>query len=291
MIPQVFEYFVPKTLSEAFSLLTKYGEDAKILAGGHSLIPLMKLRLAAPPYLIDINQIPDLDYLKEENGFLKIGALTREVSLEESDLIAEKFPIILDTAKVIADPLVRNMATVGGNLAHGDPANDHPATMLALGAQVVLTGPSGSRTVSVKEFFVDLMMTQLQPDEILTEIQIPLPPANSGGAYVKFERKVGDFAIVGVAAQVALDANGACQKVGIGLTNVGSVPIEAEKAEDALRGKQIDEQTLKEAGRLAADASDPTDDLRGTANYKRSLVNVLTKRALKQALTRAKGGN
>ena len=290
MIPQSFEYFTPSSLSEAYSLLKKYGDDAKILAGGHSLIPMMKLRLAAPAYLIDINQISDLDYIKEENGMLKIGALTKEVALESSDVIAEKFPIILDTAKVIADPLVRNMATVGGNLAHGDPANDHPATMIALDAKVVVTGPKGSRTIPVDEFFVDLMMTQLQPEEILTEIQIPTPPANSGGAYIKLERKVGDYAIAAVAAQLTLGSDGSCQEVGIALTNVGNVPIKAQKAIDHLKGKKPDESVIKAAGRLAADESDPTDDLRGTEEYKRSLVNTLTQRALHKALSRVKGG-
>lgn len=291
MIPQSFEYFAPKTLSEAFSLLTKYGEDAKILSGGHSLIPMMKLRLASPPHLIDINQISDLDYIREEDGYLKIGALTRESSLETSDLIATKFPIIVDTAKVIADPLVRNMATVGGNLAHGDPANDHPATMLALGAEIVAEGPDGRRTISVEDFFVDLMATALQPNEILTEIRIPTLPPNSGGAYIKFERKVGDFAVAAVAAQVTLNSNGECERVGIGLTNVGTVPIKAEKVENYLQGKRLDETSVKEAGRLAADECDPTDDLRGTEEYKRSLVNVLTRRALDKAVARAKGGS
>lgn len=291
MIPESFEYFTPKSLSEAHALLTKYGDDAKILAGGHSLIPMMKLRLAAPAYLIDINQISDLDYIKEENGTLKIGALTKEAALESSNVIAKKFPILLDTAKVIADPLVRNMATVGGNLAHGDPANDHPATMIALGAKVVVTGPKGSRTIPVAELFIDLMMTQLQPDEILTEIQIPTPPANSGGAYVKLERKVGDYAIAAVAAQVTLASDGTCQEVGIGLTNVGNVPIKAQKGMDHLQGKKLEESVIKEAGRLAADESDPTDDLRGSEAYKRSLVNTLTQRALSKALFRTKGGN
>jgi carbon-monoxide dehydrogenase medium subunit len=291
MIPSSFEYFAPTSVSEALSLLSQHGEDAKILAGGHSLIPMMKLRLAAPPTLIDINGLTDLDYIEEENGHLKIGALCKEVALERSDVIEEKFPIILDTAKVIADPLVRNLATVGGNLAHGDPANDHPATMIALGAVLKIEGPKGSRTVSARDFFVDLMTTVLEPNEILTEIQIPTPPENSGGAYVKVERKVGDYAIAAVAAQVTVDANGACRDVGIGLTNVGSVPIKAEKAESHLRGKSLDETSIKEAGRQASEECDPTEDLRGNEDYKRALVRVLTQRALNNAISRAKGGS
>ncbi|MFQ5650536.1 MAG: FAD binding domain-containing protein [bacterium] len=291
MIPPSFEYFSPASLTEALSLLTKYGEEAKILSGGHSLIPMMKLRLAAPPYVIDIGQIDDLDHIKEENGYLSIGALTKEAALEASNLVAQNYPILLDTAKVIADPLVRNMATVGGNLAHGDPANDHPATMIALEAQVVVTGPGGSRTIPAEAFFVDLLTTQLRADEILTEVRIPTPPANSGGAYIKLERKVGDYAIAAVAAQVTLDADGTCKHVGIGLTNVGNVPIKARDAIDYLLGKKPDEAATKEAGKLAAAAADPTDDLRGTEEYKRSLVNTLTRRALNKAVARAKGGS
>ncbi|HMB90464.1 MAG TPA: FAD binding domain-containing protein, partial [Rhodothermales bacterium] len=208
MIPRAFEYRAPKTLSEAISMLQDLGSEAKLLAGGHSLIPLMKLRFAMPEYLIDLSHVPDLDYIREADGMLRIGAMTREVELEDSDVIAAKYPILLDTAKMIADPQVRNMATVGGNLAHGDPANDHPATMLALGAQVKATGPNGDRIIPLEEFFVDFFATALEPAEILTEIQIPEPPAGSGGAYVKLERKVGDFATVAVAAQVTLGADG-----------------------------------------------------------------------------------
>jgi len=225
MIPKAFDYCRPKTLPEAISLLQQHGDAAKILSGGQSLIPMMKMRLAQPGYLIDINQIGGLDYIKEDDGYLKIGALTREADLEASDLIRSKYPLILDTAFSIADPQVRNLATVGGNLAHGDPANDHPATMLALNAEVIATGPQGQRIMPIQDFFVSLFTTALQPDEILTEIRIPVPPERSGGAYFKLERKVGDFATVGVAAQVTVDAKATCLKAGIGLTNVGGTPI------------------------------------------------------------------
>src|SRR5881409_4454161 len=183
MIPASFDYSSPKTLSEAISLLKQHGSDAKILAGGQSLIPLMKLRLAAPKHLIDLNGITDLSYIKESDGHLTIGAMTRESELDASDLIRKKYPIIADTASVIGDPLVRNRATVGGNLAHADPANDHPATMLALGAQVVATGPDGERVIPIAEFFTGLFATALEHDEILTEIRIPTPAPRSGGAY------------------------------------------------------------------------------------------------------------
>jgi len=290
MIPRSFEYSAPSTLNEAVSLLQQLGPDAKILSGGQSLIPMMKLRLASPPHIVDINRIPGLDYIKEEAGVLRIGALVRESDLEHSDLVRSRFPILADTTAVIADPLVRNQATVCGNLAHGDPANDHPATMLALGASVVAIGPSGEREIPVEKFFPGLFTTALQPDEILKEIRIPIPPPSSGGAYLKLERKVGDYATAGVAVQVTLDGSGACSRAGIGLTNVGFTPIKATKAEASLQGKTLDKATIQQAAQLAAGESQPTDDIRGSAEYKRDLVRVLTSRALERALARAKGG-
>lgn len=287
MIPPSFEYLRPNTIPEAISLLQQYGQEAKILSGGQSLIPMMKLRLARPSYLVDINRIEGLSYVKEEGGFLKIGGLTRESELEASPIIQSKYPIILDTAHVIADPQVRNLATVGGNLAHGDPANDHPATMLALGAQVVATGPRGERTIPIEEFFVSLFTTALQPTEILTEIRIPAAAAHTGGGYVKLERKVGDFATAAVAAHVALNNQGIVQKAGIGLTNVGPKPIKARKAEDFLRGKKADAAAIAQAAQLAADEAQPSSDLRGPAEYKKGLVKELAKRALSRAAERA----
>jgi aerobic carbon-monoxide dehydrogenase medium subunit len=287
MIPPSFEYLTPNTIPEAISLLQQYGEEAKILSGGQSLIPMMKLRLARPAYLIDINRIKGLSYIKEEGGFLKIGGMTRESELEDSPLIQSKYPIILDTAHVIADPQVRNLATVGGNLAHGDPANDHPATMLALGAQVVATGSRGERIILIEDFFVSLFITALDPAEILTEIRIPVPPPRSGGGYFKLERKVGDFATAAVAAQLTSDDKGIAQKVGIGLTNVGPKPIKAKKAEEFLRGKKVDAPNIAQAAQFAADEAQPSSDLRGPAEYKKGLVKELAKRALSRALERA----
>jgi aerobic carbon-monoxide dehydrogenase medium subunit len=287
MIPPAFEYLRPNTIPEAIALLQQYGEDAKILSGGQSLIPMMKLRLARPAYLIDINRISGMSYIKEDAGFLKIGGLTREAELEASPLIRSKYPIILDTAHVIADPQVRNLATVAGNLAHGDPANDHPATMLALGAQVVATGPRGERIIPIEEFFLSLFSTALQQDEIVTEIRIPTPPARSGGAYFKLERKVGDFATAAVAAQITLDDNGTVQKVGIGLTNVGPKPLKATQTENFLRGKKVDQASIAQASQLAAQESQPSTDLRGPAEYKRGLIKEFTRRALARALERA----
>ncbi len=287
MIPPAFEYLRPKSIPEAITLLQQHGDEAKLLSGGQSLIPMMKLRLARPGFLIDINSIAGLSYIKEEGGFLKIGGLTREAELEASPLVRSRYPLLMDTAAVIADPQVRNLATVGGNLAHGDPANDHPATMIAFGAQIVATGAKGERLIPVEEFFVSLFTTALKHDEILTEIRIPSPPAKSGGAYFKVERKVGDFATTAAAVQLTLDGGGAVQRVGIGLTNVGPTPIKARKAEDFLKGKKPDAATFTQAAQLASEQAQPSSDLRGPAEYKKGLVKELTKRALSRALERA----
>jgi carbon-monoxide dehydrogenase medium subunit len=289
MIPPSFDYHAPATLPDALKLLTQHGEDAKVLSGGQSLLPLLKLRMASPGHVVDIGRIPGLDYIKEEGGYLRIGALVREAALEASDLIRSRYPILADTAAVIADPLVRNLATIAGNLAHGDPANDHPATMLALGAEVVATGPKGQRTIPVAAFFKDLFTTALEPNEILTEIRVPAPPARSGGAYVKLERKVGDFATAAAAAQVTLGAGGEIERAGIGLTAAGPKPIKATEAERFLLKKKPDAATIAEAARLAAAATSPTADRRGSVAYKREMSRVLTMRALTKAIERAGG--
>jgi len=289
MIPAEFEYFAPQTLDEAVSLLSKHA-DAKILSGGQSLIPLMKLRFASPPYIIDINRIPDLAYIREADGWLRIGALVRESDLEKSDLVRSRYPILLDTCAVIADPLVRNMATICGNVAHGDPANDHPATMLATGAAFVAKGPKGERTIPASSFFTGLFETALERDEILTEIRIPAPAPRTGGAYIKLERKVGDFAIAATAAQVTLDEMGNCKQAGIGLTNAALTPVKAIRAEQFLQGKRLDENNIREAARIAADDSEPRSDFRGSEAYRRDLIRVLTARTLHRALERATGG-
>src|SRR6201997_5264067 len=286
MIPPAFEYLRPKTIPEAIAFLEQYGDDAKILSGGQSLIPMMKFRLARAGFIIDINRIPGMAYIKEEDDYLKVGGLTREADLEHSSLIHSKYPIILDTARVIADPQVRNLATLAGNLAHGDPANDHPATMLALGAQVVAVGPRGERVLPIESFFVTLSTTELQHDEVVSEIRIPVPPPGSGGAYLKLERKVGDFATAGVAAQVTVDSGGICQNAGIGLTNVGATPVKAVQAEESLRGRKLDETSIAQAAQLAAGEAQPSSDLRGPAEYKRGLVMELTRRAVTRAYER-----
>ena len=289
MIPAAFDYAAPATLEEAFAMLEEYGDEAKILAGGHSLIPMMKLRFAEPGRLIDINNIPGLSYIKEEDGYLKIGAMTRESDLEHSDLIPGKYQIFLDASKLIADPQVRNMGTIGGNIAHGDAANDHPAVMLAMRAEVVISSAEGSRIVPIDEFFYGFYMTAIQPNEILTEIRIPIPGPRTGNAYHKLERKVGDYATAGVAVQIALDANGVCTYAGIGLTNVNPVPMLATRSEEALRGKVLTEDVIAQAALYASEDCNPSADLRGDEEYKREMVRVLTKRIINKALERARG--
>ena len=307
LIPGSFDYVVAHSVPEAIALLQQHGDEAKILAGGHSLIPVLRFRLANPAVLIDINHIEDLEYIQETDGMLHIGALTRESELDFSPLIKQRYPILLDTSGGIADPIVRNWATVGGNLAHADPANDHPATMLALGASIVAVGPAGQRIIPVEEFFTDSAFeTTLHPDEILTEIRVPAPAEHSGGAYFKLERKVGDYGIAGVAVYITLNSEGQVTidntsgriqmsegdhvaSAGIGLTNVGSHPIKARAAEEFLLGKPLTTETIAQAADLAAAASEPVADLRGPVEYKRAMVRTLCVRALRRALARATG--
>lgn len=288
MIPAPFDYHAPRSLDEAIALLGQNAGNVKVLAGGQSLIPAMRFRLASPEVLVDINGIRQLDYLREQNGYLAIGALTRETALEDSALVAEKYPLLFDTAKVVADPLVRQRATVGGNLAHADPANDHPATMLAYAAQVVARGPQGERIIAIDDFFTGLFECALQAGEILTEIRIPSPKPGSSGAYVKIERKVGDYATTAVAVQLEA-AGDVCKAIRIGLTNVSPTPMRAKAAEAKLVGQALTHQNLEAAAQLAAAECDPSSDLRGTAEYKRDVTRVVVKRAILLALSRVKG--
>ncbi len=270
-------------------LLSSHGDQAKVLSGGMSLLPMLKLRLASFAHLVDIGRIPGLDYIKEEGGFLKIGAMTRQATLERSDLVRTQYPILADAVPLIADPLVRNRGTVGGNVANGDPGNDQPAVMLALGATFVARGPKGERSIPANQFYKGLYSTALAPNEILTEIRIPAPPPKSGGAYAKLKRKTGDFAVAAAAVQLTLNAKGAIERAAIGLTNAALTPVEAGDAAKFLTGKMPDEKTIAEAAKMAAAKSSPSADRRGSVEYKKEMARVLTARALRKAVQRAGG--
>jgi len=289
MIPPSFDYVAPKTLSEAVAVLGQ-NENAKVLAGGQSLIPLMRFRLAGPTLLVDLNRVEGLSYIKEDDGKLKIGAMTRQSAVEHSELVNTKYSLLADTVKVLSDPVVRNLGTVGGNVANADPVNDEPATMLAYEAEVVAMGPNGERVIPITSFYLDLYQSALARDEILTEVRVPMPKRRSGGAYLKLERKVGDYATAAVATQVELDEGGNFASVGIGLTNVGLTALKAIAAEDFLRGKAATDDNIRGAAKLAAEAAQPIADSRGSEEYKRSLVKTYAVRALRMAIQRAKGG-
>ena len=289
MIPAPFDYHRAGSLEEAIGLLSRYKADAKLLSGGMSLLPTLKLRLGSFGHLVDISRIASLEYIKEEKGMVRIGAGTRQCTLERSELIRSKYGVLADAVPLIADPLVRNRGTIGGNVANGDPANDEPAIIIALGAELVARGPKGERSIPANRFYKDLFVTDLKADEILVELRIPVPPPRSGSAYRKLKRKTGDFAVAAVAVQLTLDAKGAVERAGIALTNAAPTPIEAVEASKFLAGKTPSEDVIAKASRLAADAGAPSADRRGSVEYKREMARVLAARALRAALERAGG--
>jgi aerobic carbon-monoxide dehydrogenase medium subunit len=290
MYPPTFEYYAPATLEEAIGLLDQHAGEAKVLAGGQSLIGMMKLRLAQPGALVDINRIPNLAYVREDDRFLRIGTLTRVNDLLRSTLVGQRYPILHDAAREIADPTVRNWGTVGGNAAHGDPGNDLPACFLAMDAEFQAQGPKGSRTVAARQFYQDSFVTALAPNEVLTEVRVPVAATGSGSAYSKMERKVGDFAIAAVAAHVALGPKGTITNAGIGLTNVGPTALFASAASSGLVGGTGAASEIDAAANLAADAASPVADNRGPVAFKKEMVRVWTRRTLRRALERARGG-
>ena len=289
MYPASFEYFAPTTLEEAGALLEQYGDEAKVLAGGQSLIPLMKLRFAAPRALVDINGVAGLDGLAEEEGALRIGALVRHSTCERSGLLHGRFGCLGDAAPQISDPIVRNRGTVCGSLAHADPQGDWGSVMLAVRAEVVARGRDGTRTIPVRELFRGPFATALEPDEILTEVRVPDPGRKAAGTYLKLERKVGDFATVGVAVHVSF-SNGSVDRAGIALTGIGPTNLVAEAAEEALAGSALEDDAIAEAARLAAEASQPRADHRGSEEYKRNVVRVFTERGLRTVAERSNDG-
>ena len=287
MIPAAFEYYAPGSIGEAVSLLARLGGESKLLAGGHSLLPMMKLRFAQPAHLIDLNRIADLRGIREERGELVIGAMTTEAELIASSFVRNKVPLLAEGAGSIADPQVRYRGTIGGDISHGDPGNDHPALMLALDASFVLTGPRGQRTLKSDGYFLGLYETQLAADEILTHIRIPIPAAGSGWSYQKLKRKTGDFATAAAAVLLQMKG-GSVTRVAIGLTNVAPTALRARAAEAALSGKPLNEASLGEAARLAMSTCNPTPDQRGDVAYKTAMCGEMTRRALQAAAARAR---
>ncbi len=286
MIPRPFEYHAPQTLPEALAMLGNWGDSAKLLAGGHSLLPMMKLRFAEPEHLIDLGKLAELKGIREEALALWIGAMTTENELIWSPLVARHCPLLVEGARQIADPQVRYRGTLGGDLSHGDPGNDHPALAIALDAEFVLQGTAGERTVSADGFFLGTYMTLLEPGEIMTGIRIPIPPAGTGYCYAKLKRKTGDFATAAAAVTLRL-AGGLVEHVRIALTNVGDTVIRASDAENVLQGAPPDDAHIAEAARLAMAACQPVEDLRGDADYKRAMAGEMTRRALSTARERA----
>jgi len=286
MLPAAFDYRAPTTLAEALGVLEERGDDAKVMAGGQSLIPLLKLRFAQPGLVVDIGRLPAMNRVTRQDGRVTIGALVRHVDIEHDRELAKTFPIMAEAVHWIADPLVRNRGTVVGSVCHADPAGDWGSVMLALGAELVAHSGSGERVIPVAGFFQDPYTTTLKANEIVTEIRIPVPSGPAGGAYNKLERKVGDFATVAVAVQVELSGR-SVTKAGIGLTSVGPTNIKATAAEKALVGHELTDEVIREVARLAADAAEPKDDIRGTAAYKKDVVRIFVQRGLHTALGRA----
>ena len=286
MIPREFEYHAPKTLPDALTLLRQFGDEAKLLAGGHSLLPMMKPRFAQPSHLIDLGRIAELKGIREDGGHVVIGAMTTENEIIWSKLLQQRCPLLVEGARQISDPQVRYKGTIGGDISHGDPGNDHPALMVALNASFVLRGPGGERVVAADGFFLGTYVTQMKPDEIMTAIRIPVPAAGSGYAYAKLKRKTGDFAAAAAAVLLRLKG-GAVDDVRIALTNVGPTPLRAKKAEDALRGKRLDDAAIADAARLARSICAPVRDQRGDEQYKTAMAGEMTIRALTAARSRA----
>lgn len=287
MVTNAFEYHAPSTIGQAAELLAQNIDSAKLLAGGHSLVPLMKLRLAQPEIIIDLGKIGALSFINESGGGLSIGAMTTYAQISNSDLVRNRAPVLAEGAGVVADPQVRNMGTIGGSLAHSDPAGDLPAVALALGVNLVTTSTGGGRTLSIDGFFVDLLTTALEPNEILTEIQVPALAPNTGTAYDKFANKASHYAIVGVAASVTLDSNGVCTAARIGITGAGSKATRASQTEAALVGSSLDDAAIEAAAASAGAGIIFNDDIHASAEYRAHLVTVYASRVIKQAVSRA----
>ncbi len=288
MIPGSFDYHRPNSVSEAVGLLTKLGEEARVLAGGHSLIPMMKMRMASPEHLIDLSAIGDLKGISIKGDTIKIGAMTTQYELIHSDILTKHLPIIAETSLVIADPQIRYKGTFGGNVANGDPGNDMPALMQCLNASYELTGPSGARQVAARDFYQGAYFTALETGEILTAVLIPVPHSGHGYAYEKLKRKIGDYATAAAAVIVTM-SGGRCTSASIGLTNVSDTPLWAEEASSILVGSSLDKATVDRAVAAAEAITDPASDMRGPAEYRTKMAGIMMRRALERAASRAIG--
>ncbi len=286
MFPAPFDYRPARSVEEAIAALAQFGDDARVLAGGQSLIPAMRFRLARPAMLVDINPIAELAYLREADGFLQIGATTRDFALETSKTLATNYPLLADTSAVVADPVVRQMGTVVGSLCHNDPAGDWPVTALASRAQVVLRGKGGTRTVAIDDFVVDSYTTAVAEGEMAVEVRFPTPPPRTSGHYQKIERKVGDFATAAAAAQISLAADGTIADAGIAIGALGPKALRVAAAEQLLKGSKPSKDLIAQAMREAEKAADPGADNRGSVEYKRAMAGVLVGRALRGAFER-----
>ena len=287
MVSSSFDYHAPTSVAEAVSLLSQHEGNAKLLAGGHSLVPLMKLRLAQPEVIIDLGKISSMAYIEEKDGNLAIGAMTTYAQIESSDLVQRRVPMLAEAAGMVADAQVRNMGTIGGSLAHADPAADLTAVVLVLGAQLITSSTGEHRTLGIDDFFVDLLMTALQPTEILSEILIPALAPHTGTAYAKFANKASHYAIVGVAAVVTLDSNGVCQEAKIGITGAGPKASRAAETEATLRGTRLDDATIKAAAQTAGAGIDFLEDIHASGEYRAHLTAVFAERAIREAASRA----
>ncbi len=286
-VPAAFDYHAAKSVDEAIALLAQYGDDAKLLAGGHSLIPTMKLRLAQPEHIIDLGKISGLSYIREDNGAIAVGAMTTYSMIEHADLLSRHFPMLREGTALIGDQQVRNRGTIGGSVAHSDPAADMPAMVLALKAHLLVQGPNGTRTIMADDFFTGMMATALQPNEILTEIRFHLPPARTGSAYTKLANKASHYAVVGCAAVVSLDNDGTCTSATVAITGASVMPTRAKAVEAVLVGKKLDEATVAEAASHAAEGLELVGDLHGSKEYRAQMTAVLAKRAILKAAERA----
>ncbi|MFZ0820683.1 MAG: xanthine dehydrogenase family protein subunit M [Candidatus Acidiferrales bacterium] len=289
MIPSSFDYHAPKTLEEALRLLERHGDEAKLLAGGHSLLPLMKLRLASPRFVIDIGKLRGMSYVREEDGMIAIGALTTHAEVAASELLAQKCPLLSETAMEIGDVQVRNRGTIGGSLAHADPAADYPASILALDAEIVAATSGGTRKIAAREFFVDMLTTHLRHGEILTQVRVPIQKGRTGAAYKKLYQPASGFAIVGIAARLSLNASGKIESAAIGVTGLGPKAYRAEASEKALVGKKPGEKEIASAAKLAPRGIEPLGDLHASSDYRREMAIVFARRALEAAAARASG--